>query len=104
VNAHIRRYFEKRSKGDEDSPENARLPPLPGRAIFHLTELLGLSGDGAVIAVKCSVVLHGVASNLFWAVAAMCPELAPMRLQLQYWKQYEWKEDIVHCLVEGTAQ
>ena len=51
------------------------LPPLPGRAIFHLAKLLGLDSDAALIAVKCLVVRDAVRLNLYGAAAAICRTL-----------------------------
>jgi len=53
-------------------------PVIPGRAIFHLAQLLGLESAFAVVAVKCRVIHHGVAAGLHGASAAICRTLLPI--------------------------
>jgi len=56
-------------------PNASSLPPLPGRAIFHLARLLNLNDDAAVVVVKCRVIYHGIGAKLYGAVAAVCRTL-----------------------------
>jgi hypothetical protein len=72
------RDFSQRGRNASDDSlrlDPASLPPLPGRAIFHLAQLLGLTKDVEVIAVKCKVIQHSVDGNLDGAGAAICRTL-----------------------------
>jgi hypothetical protein len=77
ANKALRDFSERSRKASDDSlrPDPASLPPLPGRAIFHLAQLLGLTKDAEVIAVKCRVIQHSVDANLDGAAAAICRTL-----------------------------
>ena len=53
------------------------LPRLPGMAVFHLAELLGLVDDASVVLVKSLVIENCVKLGHFGAAAAICITIFP---------------------------
>ena len=65
-----------REQQSKPTPETVATPPnLPGGAVFHLAELLGLVDDLSVVIVKCFVIQTYVSLRHFSAAAAICRTL-----------------------------
>lgn len=59
-----------------DETERVNRPPaVPARAVFHLAQLLDLTQASSVLAVKCTIIHHGVHACLYGAAAAICRTL-----------------------------
>jgi hypothetical protein len=75
ANEHFRLYDQQTKNSMPVNEISLQLPVLPGRLLFHLSELLGLENTSGNIAIKCLLVRAGLVARLYGAAAAVCRTL-----------------------------